>query len=311
MPAPRAALVFVVIAACSGGPASPIDPPIIPTGPFVPGQSYFSRDGYIEYVAGNAPVILTAPHGGSVAPAAIATRSCGTNTTDLNTQDLVRQMQRAIFAQSGRYPHVVINLLARNKLDANRDVAEASCGDTLSTAAWNAWHAFLGIARGAVIASDGKGWYMDMHGHGHEVQRLELGYLLTDADLGRTNATLDGAVTFENASSITTISRDAATLSFSALLRGPTSLGALYAEEGFPAVPSANDPSPNGAEYFNGGYNTERYGCRGGGMLCGVQIEANLTGVRDNAANRTRFAEATARILDRYLSTHWGIRLRR
>ena len=35
----------------------------IPPGPYVPGQSYFGRNNYIEYLAGNAPVILSAPHG--------------------------------------------------------------------------------------------------------------------------------------------------------------------------------------------------------------------------------------------------------
>jgi hypothetical protein len=105
------------------------------------------------------------------------------------------------------------------------------------------------------------------------------------------------------------MSAQAAGVSFSSLLRGPASLGTLYASEGFPSTPSAAAPSPGSAPYFDGGYNTARYGCRDGGMVCGVQVESNFTGVRDNAASRARFAEATVRVLTTYLGTHWGIRL--
>ena len=45
------------------------------------------------------------------------------------------------------------------------------------------------------------------------------------------------------------------------------------------------------------------------GMVCGVQIEANLAGVRDNATNRDRFADVTATVLQQYLLTHWNLRL--
>ena len=43
--------------------------------------------------------------------------------------------------------------------------------------------------------------------------------------------------------------------------------------------------------------------------MCGVQIEANYAGVRDNAANRDRFGDATAVVLAQYLGAHWGLSL--
>jgi len=97
--------------------------------------------------------------------------------------------------------------------------------------------------------------------------------------------------------------------SFSALLPGPTSRGSLYAAAGFPSIPSSTDPSPHGDPYLSGGYNTQRFGCPDGSNVCGLQIEANFTGVRDDAISRARFAEATARVLETYLAMHWGIRL--
>jgi hypothetical protein len=122
------------------------------------------------------------------------------------------------------------------------------------------------------------------------------------SDLDRTDAALDAGTGFENTSSIRTVSL-LSPLSFSALLRGPASLGTLYANNGFRAVPSTADPRLDGDDYFNGGVNTARHSCGsdatalGGitaGDICGVQIESNYTGVRDNAANRDRFGDATA-----------------
>ena len=83
-------------------------------------------------------------------------------------------------------------------------------------------------------------------------------------------------------------------------------------------MPSASDPGPGGDSYFSGGDNTRRHTCGaeatafGGttaGNICGVQIEANYTGVRDNATNRDRFGDATAAVLEQYLATHWGLSL--
>ena len=132
------------------GPALAIAP-----GPYTPGQSYFGRNNYIEYVAGNAPVIYSAPHGGALTPAEIPDRtasSCGgsaTTTTDLNTIELVRAMRARHFARFGTYPHIIINHLTRRKLDANRTAEEAACGDAEALIALDEWHDFIDVAKAA------------------------------------------------------------------------------------------------------------------------------------------------------------------
>jgi hypothetical protein len=323
----RCALFLLTAIACGQATPAVVAPQqttaTFPSGPYVAGQSYFGRNNYIEYVAGNSPVIYTAPHGGSLTPAEIPARTAGacggtvSTTTDLNTVELVRQMQASHFARFGTYPHIIINHLARSRLDANRTMQEAACNDAEAIIALNEWHQAIDAAKSAVLQSAGKGWYMDMHGHGHAIQRLELGYLLTGSQLDMSDATLDAQIAYEDTTGIRTISRDSP-LAFSALLRGPTSLGSLYATNGFPSVPSAANPGPAGATYFSGGDNTRRHTCGAeanafggttGGNICGVQIEANLTGVRDNAANRQAFGDATAIVLQQYLATHWGIQL--
>ena len=323
---PPATLLLAAALGCGGPTASggtPVEPtPVEPT--YVPGQSYFGREGYIEYVAGNAPVILTAPHGGTLQPAEIPDRTaaaCGgsvTVVTDANTADLVRTMQRRFHARWGTYPHVIINRLSRRKLDANRTATEAACGDAEALAALAEWHAYVDAAKAAVLRASGRGWYMDVHGHGHAVQRLELGYLLTAEQLALPDAALDASTAYEQQASIRTLSQHSP-LPFSALLRGPGSLGALYAANGFPAVPSSQDPSPGEALYFNGGDNTRRHACGAeatpmggatGGGICGVQVEANYAGVRDTPASRERFADVTAVVLEEYLRVHWGVAVR-
>jgi hypothetical protein len=315
-------VLAALLAACGGdGGGAAITPPIVtppvpgplvPTGPFVAGQSYFGRDSYIEYIAGNSPVVFTAPHGGTIQPSDIVTRSCGVNGIDTHTQELVRAMQEQFFRITGKYPHIVINRLHRSKLDANRDSPEATCGDPRAGVAWTEWHATIAIARAAALQTGGgKAWYMDVHGHGHATQRLELGYLRTSAQLNLSDAELDATVQYENLSSIRSLSAANTGLSFSQLLRGPSSLGALYARNGIRSIPSDSvaDRAPGTEPYWSVGYNTVRYTCSDGGGMCGVQLETHFPGVRDNAANRDRFGEITASVLRTYLDLHWGLKL--
>ena len=76
----------------------------------VPGQSTFTADRYVESVAGNLPIVLTAPHGGALKPDSIANRKEGVLGADLNSLELARaltgplnQMVRAVrsFATDG------------------------------------------------------------------------------------------------------------------------------------------------------------------------------------------------------------------
>ncbi len=148
-------LLPVVIAALLMGCSHPAANTDVPAEAYVAGQSYFGANGYIEYIAGNAPVIFTAPHGGTLQPASIPDRTadrCGgaaTTTTDLNTADLARAMQRRYFARFGTYPHVVIANIARRKVDANRTAPEATCGNPEAESALREWHSFIDVAKRA------------------------------------------------------------------------------------------------------------------------------------------------------------------
>ena len=299
------AAASLALCACADPPAPVTGVP--PLAVYTPGTAYFGTDRYIEYLAGDLPVIFSAPHGGALEPAGIPARTpgaCGgqaTTVTDANTEELARQIRTAFFSRTGRYPHVVINRLDRSRLDANRDIVEGACGNAAAERAWREYHAFLDAARARVAADQGRGWYTDVHGHGHAIARLELGYGLSATTLRRSDAELNSGLTFETSSSIRTFWQQSP-LSLSAALRGPTALGTLLTSAGYPSVPSAQDPAPDaGEDYFSGGYNTGRHACADGGPICGVQLEAN-SGVRSSASSRSSFAIAIAATYAQYLA---------
>jgi hypothetical protein len=276
--------------------------------PYIPGQSYFGSNNYTEYIAGNMPLVLSAPHGGLLSPATIPDRNCSGCSTvnDFNTQELARALAGALHERTGCWPHLVINRLHRRKLDANRDLPEAADGNPVAGQAWADFHHFLGNAKNEVSFQFGKGFYVDIHGHGHSIQRLELGYLLYSDELRLPDDTLNTTV-FTGYSSIKHLAENnPQSLTHAELLRGSQSFGELLANRGYPATPSLSDPAPDaGEDYFSGGYNTARYSSYNGGSIDGVQIECNRTGIRDSLTQVERFADSLAVTLLDYLGRHY------
>jgi len=273
---------------------------------YVPGNSYFGRNKYIEYVAGNLPLIISVPHGGNIVPSEIPDRTCGDETvTDSYTVNLVNEIKSAIFKLTGCYPHIIICHLKRTKLDANRDISEAACGNEFAGLAWNEFHAFIDTASADIIRKYGKGLLIDLHGHGHTVQRLELGYLLTAAQLRYSNTTLNSSVFVYLSSIRNLINSNAGSLAHSELIRGMYSLGSMFAAKGFPSVPGADDPFPqSGQPYFTGGYNTEMHGSNLSGTIDAIQMECNQN-VRFNEPTRLEFASASAVVFMDFLTKHY------
>jgi len=300
----------------------------IPPEPFTPGQSYFgsgsySGSRYIEYIAGNSPVIFSAPHGGTLRPPTTVVRdrtatTCA-NTVDQDgfstngdsmTEELARRIAIEFFSRTGRHPHVIINRLDRIKLDANRSLTGGSCGDPAAAEAWRDYHDFIDVAKRTAVSQFGRAWYTDLHGHGHAVARVEIGYRLSGSELRMSDAQLDTGAAYEDKSTIRTFSEDSPR-PFSMLLRGPTAIGTLMASAMYPSVPSAQDKSPlSGQTYFSGGFNVMKHGCGAQGEsidVCGVQFEHHNAGVRDTAANRKDYAEALAGVYEVFLGQNFGL----
>jgi len=274
---------------------------------YVPGNVYYGSNQYISYYPGTLPIIISAPHGGNLAPEEIPNRTGNITTgTDLNTIELAEAMKTALFNRTGKYPHIIICHLKRTKIDANRDSAEAAQGNPYALQAWYEFHQFIQAAKDTVTAKYGKGIYIDIHGHGHTIQRLELGYQLSGSDLRLADPALNTSA-YINKSSVRHIAQ-IAPVTFSQLIRGSQSLGALFEQQGIPAIPSLTYPYPNtGEEYYTGGYNTERHGSKNGGTINGIQIECYYAGIRDTGTNRSIFATKFSQAIDTYLSTNMAL----
>lgn len=277
------------------------------TDPLVAGTTYYGASQYVEFTPGTLPIILSAPHGGTLQPSTMPDRTGANITTvrDANTDVLAADIAASFAGRGAGVPHTVIVRLHRAKLDANREIVEAAQGNRTAERTWREYHGFIEAAREQVIAAHGRGLYIDLHGHGHTIQRLELGYLLSATDLAGTDAALNSTGTVQK-SSIRTLASSAGGPGHAALIRGAHSLGTLFEARGFPAVPSTAQPSPGSDPYFTGGYNTERHGSRSGGPIDGIQIEANMQGVRDNTTSRAAFAAAVVEVVTQYLQVHYG-----
>lgn len=268
-----------------------------------PGKSYLSRHEYVEYIAGNLPLVISVPHGGRLKPDDIPARADGTMAFDRNTQELAREIAAAIHAKTGGWPHVVICKLSRTRVDCNREIKEATAGNPAATIAWNDYHSLIEQARKSVEQSHQRGLFIDLHGHGHPPQRLEIGYLHSQTILALDDKQLNDPK-FVEQSSLLAIALRART-SYADLLRGPLSFGSLMEQEGFPATPSDKNPHPP-VPYFRGGYNTDRH-ARDAAPLAGFQIETNYTGVRDKPENMQRFGKAMTAAFVSYFPAHLGI----
>ena len=288
---------------------------------YTPGTTYWGRSNYTEYIAGNLPLIISAPHGGGLAPSELPNRTntstyTVTTDSDLYTDNLARAIRTACSNRYGRFPHVIICNVQRTKVDCNREIIEGAQSNTNTQTLWREFHAFLDIARKQVSNSYGRGLYIDLHGHGHAIQRNEIGYNLSDSLLFK--PTLSSSD--DNNSTIYALSVRSRQ-SFNDLVRGNLSLGALLEKRGYPCVPSPVNPNPGtnsaGATntYFNGGYNVETYGTSSGngGTIDAIQIECNYTNVRaksssssdsENVVVRATYASNLVASLDEYFKYH-------
>jgi hypothetical protein len=272
---------------------------------YVPGKTYFGREKYVEYQAGELPIVITAPHGGRLKPEEIPDRTKGVFAFDVGTQELVRAIAKEFHERTGKHIHLVICRLHRIKLDCNREIVEAAGGNPLAESVWKEYTGFIKSATAAVEKKDGRGFFLDIHGHGHPTAQLELGYLHDSKQLQQSDKEIDESKMAAESSLHAIAAKKH--MPYSQLLRGPSSLGALLEELGFPSAPSPKVPHPP-EPFFRGGH-TVRVLSEGMTPNAGLQIETNYKGVRDNDASREKFAKALVDALDPYLEMHMGMHL--
>jgi hypothetical protein len=262
---------------------------------------------YIEYLSGNMPLVISVPHGGSLLPDDIPERPCTicAKNKDIYTIEIVKKIRNSIYQKTGSYPYVIINNLHRTRLDPNRNIAEAADGNKNAEQAWTEFQGFIDSSNAEVQKKFGKGLYIDLHGHRHEIKHTELGYLSGVEELQLEDDLLNSDSFVEFSSIRNLVSHNINSLSYVDLIRGKYSLGSLLEEKGYSSVPSQKHPFPKPDEpYFAGGYNTTRHGSSNGGSIDGIQIELDEE-VRSDVTRRNKLADDLAAILIEYLKIHY------
>lgn len=261
-----------------------------------------------------SPIMLASPHDGEYEPVGVDVRDHPDAETvrDINTTPLVERAADTLQKITGLRPHILVNLIKRDRMDPNRSEDQTYLTSYKMLDAYHVYHQNLKIARQIIKDNVGKGLFIDMHGHGHTGKdRIEVGYILTKADV---NDSLSNKYMDLKAgkSSIYGIAKTS-DYSFSNLVRGPVSFGALLADEGLPAVPS-DVPGlqwPGADDYFNGGYCTLAYGSIAGGNISAIQLETDGPHTR-NSAELTRTAGGgIAKAIIKYFRLHFGMELER
>ena len=281
-------------------------------GPYLYGETYQGRKGYTTYYPGNIPVILSIPHGGDISPSEISNRTYGVTVTDSNTIELGIAIRNYFYSNYNIRPYVIINNLKRTKLDANRDKAEAAQNNIYAERAFDEFHFYIAKAREDIISKFNTGILFDIHGHGINPDgfndlRTWIGYLLTADELNNSNDYIDQNISINDVSIYSLLNSSGQTLS--QLLSGPNSLGALFENNNYTALPSPESRSPEGMRYFSGGYNTFRYGTNREFNFSSIQLEFPFQGLRDTPQSRTQFSSIFVDLVQEYFLIHLNIDL--
>lgn len=268
-----------------------------------------TRAEYVEYLRGDLPVIISCGHDGGRYPKSVPSRPEGVKARDVGTKDLTDSIAVAMHRRTGRYPHLIFSHLGRSKMDPNRDEAEATGGGEVATKVWKAYHGAIDEAAAQAVKKFGFAFIIDLHSHGHPYARLELGYGLAAGELNLSDAALNAAPPNPEFT-LNDILATRGAPSLATLVRGPGSLGDLYAKKGLRAIPSPAEPSPGKAAYYSGGYTIRHHaGGRAFPKVDGLQIETNRKGVRDSIESKRRFGEITVEVLAEFLKTRYGYNL--
>lgn len=272
----------------------------------------YGTNNYVGYQVGTLPIVISVPHGGYLNPNSIPDRTCNNPVyaTDAFTIELAEKISNSLFQLTGCYPHIIYNHLKRSKLDCNRNLSDGACGNSEAKIAWNEFHNFLDTAQ--LIANknfNDNTIYVDLHGHGNSIQRIELGYLLYDDELELADSILNTSKYINYSTVKNLVYNNAANLSHSQLLRGDLALGTLLGNKGYPSVPSRQIPFPGTkTNYYSGGYNIAEHTCyASGNTVNGVQMECNYSGIRDSESNRIKFADSLAKVLLDFINIHRNV----
>jgi N-formylglutamate amidohydrolase len=211
---------------------------------------------------GNLPIIISAPHGGSLGIEGVPDRT-GNGATkfvvvqDTNTDKLAAKLADAIEKRMMGKPYLVVAHFRRKQVDVNRPAKDGYESDGAKPI-YDAYHQALKDATDAVKREWGGGLVLDIHGQAADSEAIFRG-------------TNDGKTVLHLTMKF---GKDAFT--------GPKSVVGYLAAHGYKILP-ASDSTDRENPNYSGGYIVQTYGSRDGGVIDAIQLE---TGSKlRNAAN--------------------------
>ena len=269
----------------------------------------------VIYRTGNAPVIFSAPHGGTSSGTNLTARTSGNcpdpdfaTVMDDKTVELANMIDSVFFAKTGKYPYVIIAQVSRKYVDFNRKKVYACPKNSPNNDyVWDVYHNWIKKAEEYVAKEFGSGLLLDIHGQSHSVKQVEIGYCLSPSELDLSDAQLSGNSNYLFDFSMNRlVGNNKSGSSFTELLRGPYSLGSLMYKNGLACVPHSENPTPGDLLYFNGGYITYMYGSSEEiGQIDAVQLEFDNVSRQD--ANRKKTATALVDAVVEFINTHYKV----
>lgn len=237
----------------------------------------------IRVQRGALPVILSAPHGGSVEIPDGEKKLRGTTVRDSFTLEVTEMVADFLAERLGQAPYFVIADFSRAYVDANRGLGsqlEQAYSGPVSQVQYDAYHRVLRDYVDEVRETYGGGLLIDIHGQSQRVDQIIRG-------------TVNG----------TTVARLLAEHGLDALI-GPNSLFGRLDQLGYSVEPPVTDApdSPEDETLFIGGYIVRTYGSHRSDGIDAIQIELGRTLRAGNVRRQTArdLAEGIAATLEHY-----------
>ncbi len=225
---------------------------------------------------GDLPILLTAPHGGTLGVLGVTKRSSGKVTRDAGTLEVALGLVDRITKELGAAPYLVAARFKREHIDANRSEAEA-LEDPAARPAYREYHRrvreFVDEIR---TRFPNRGLLIDLHGQGSDENAIFRG-------------TQNGKTLFRL---LQAQGQDAVT--------GPDSVLGYLEDKGYRIIPPRSAGfSQREAKEYNGGYTVMMYGSNQVNGIDALQVEMGLS-LRQNRAFTDDLAQAISRFSRRY-----------
>lgn len=241
---------------------------------------------FVEHEIGHSPIILTAPHDGSLRPSHIPDRKKGRRKADLCTSEIACGIRDEFDDQCK--PHLIVMKLHRSKIDVNREKAKAADEQIPDTQrAYTAYHDAIKRSIDLALKEFGFALLLDIHGQAHRKNYFELGYLLGKDALRCTNneqfEALCKGSSMRNLLGLRRLNVNVKgeVQQLSQVVRGVNSFGSLLEEKGYNCIPSRSNPHAcytlddhicnEDCKFWSGGFTTRQYSKLPG--VCTLQIE--------------------------------------